>query len=140
MMSDLESFLKEWRGVPYVVGESDCIMFVCAWYRMLTGVDPAAKLRGAFDTPLAAQCLTAARGPDGLSAFASLMHRADRVTDEPVGGDIGVIRFRGPFQPSQIAPERASIYTGAMWALKSARGIGFLKPTMTRTIGLWRVS
>lgn len=114
-------------------------MFVCAWYQALTGDDPAKTLRGTFSTPEAAQCLTAARG-GGLSSFASLMPRAGTLRGEPEAGDIGVVRLRMPVFPTdEFARERAAIYTGAMWALKSSRGIGFLKPTMTRTVSAWRV-
>lgn len=53
----LAAYIEERRNVSFVWGSSDCCLFAADWVEMVTGVDPAADLRGKYDSAASAMRL-----------------------------------------------------------------------------------
>lgn len=60
----LTAFVEERRASPFVWGAHDCCMFVVDWVALLTGIDPAPELRGAYTTEKGAAKIIKKRGGD----------------------------------------------------------------------------
>jgi hypothetical protein len=46
----LTAFIEERRDVPFAWGRADCCLFAADWVRLATDLDPAADLRGKYDS------------------------------------------------------------------------------------------
>jgi hypothetical protein len=63
----LTDFAEERRKLPFVWGQNDCCLFAANWVAKLTGVDPAASLRGKYTTAAGAARIIKRRG--GMQAM-----------------------------------------------------------------------
>ncbi len=100
----LNEFIAAKKNVPFAWGSNDCCLFACDNIRALTGIDPAEKFRGQYDSALgAARLLEPLGGVEGVAATQCaadnfmeipllLSRRGDVVlTDRPeVGPTLGV--------------------------------------------------
>jgi len=50
----LHSFFEKRAAIPFAWGTHDCALTACDWIHALTGIDPAASLRGRYHTALGA--------------------------------------------------------------------------------------
>lgn len=65
----LNAFIEQRRKMPFAWGGNDCCLFVCDWISLLTGIDPAKKLRGTYaDALSAARVLKRHRGVEAIAA------------------------------------------------------------------------
>lgn len=94
LSADLAAFLRRMSREPFVVGRSDCALFVADWGREVTGIDGAAHLRGAYDNP---QQALSVHGPLGLTRTVDRCARSIGMvrTITPAKGDIGAIVVAG---------------------------------------------
>lgn len=102
---------RVWRD-----GDWDCLMAVGDWIRTLTPHDPAARWRGAYDSPAGAAACLAAEG-----GMARLLDRALRPlgwirTAAPHPGDIAVITLAG--EPTRFG----AIRWGRRWLMATRQG------------------
>jgi hypothetical protein len=63
----LTAYIEERREVPFMWGRADCCLFAADWVRLATDLDPAADLRGKYDSALGARRIIKRRG--GLAAM-----------------------------------------------------------------------
>lgn len=65
----LHNFLRAEMDIPFQWGQRDCCTFAAAAIESITGIDPAAELRGTYASALSAlRVLTDAGGVAGLAA------------------------------------------------------------------------
>ena len=114
-MSPLYQELHRWAGLPFIWGESDCVLCLGDWIARVRGVDPFAEVRGTYDSMGSCQRET--------GFFRSPVETVDRHfaaiglarTDAPVAGDVGVLIIRdgdGRFSPV------GGLCLGAAWGFK----------------------
>lgn len=109
---------------PFAWGVLDCSLWACDWIAAERGVDPAARLRGAYHDQ--ASCYRLLEREGGLPALAARLasDAGMAVTHSPVPGDVGVITTRlGPVLVLCCDPNR--------WALKNRHGVLFAKAAPT---------
>lgn len=146
---DLEDFIRmprlwQWGGTPVErkvdgvltsFAGDDCTTFAGSWFSELTGVDPAAALRGTYSSPEEANAIVAAHG--GMTRLGAAMlepHGARRVRDL-MDGDIGIILAASAIDLA--VKEIPAIRFGPLWAVMAPRGAMVKKLEWT---GLaWRV-
>ena len=63
----LAAFIEERRDVPFTWGKADCCLFAADWVRLATDLDPAADLRGKYNSALGA--LRIIEDHDGLATL-----------------------------------------------------------------------
>jgi hypothetical protein len=63
----LAAYIEERRDAPFTWGKADCCLFAADWVRLATDLDPAADLRGKYDSALGARRIIKRRG--GLAAM-----------------------------------------------------------------------
>ena len=136
-MSPLYRELHRWRGTPFIWGESDCFLCCCDWIETVTGKDPAADIRGTYDSRGSAHRETGyLRDPIGsiekyLDTIGGLK-RGDKLN----AGDIGLIMMqesdgrRVPF---------AAIWLGEAWACKGPDGATTISPEVVQVLASWEV-
>lgn len=134
-MARLEDFCNRTNGSPLIWGQSDCSLLIADWAIDNGHDDPAADLRGAYDTETACRAVLEARG--GLVAVVGecAARIGLRQLHEPEFGAVAVIG-------SASNPERqwAAIWNGRRWLVKwgdeaSARWA----PFAASSLGIWAV-
>lgn len=114
---------------------NDCTTFCASWVEVLTGIDPAADLRGTYAFPKSAQAIVDAVG--GHIAFmAGRLEPLGFVrVSEPQDGDIGCVRapvgLEGDFK------EVGAIRFGPNWVTLGRAG---LVGKRLETIAVWRLA
>lgn len=127
---NLEFFIRaprlwRWGGMPVIVdgnpvpGE-DCTTFVASWVQQVSGVDPAADLRGTYSTAEDANAIVATAG--GIVAL--IGGRVEPLgwcrSKSPADGDIGiVVAVSGVDLTIKEIP---AIRFGPLWAVMAPRG------------------
>ena len=121
--ADLGAFLDSAAAEPFAWGRHDCALLLADWALALTGVDPAAHLRGRYATARAcARLLKRAGGLLAVVADCAARAGFDPVAPECArAGDVGVVQV--------FAAGAAPVWTGGLavddhrWAIVSERGL-----------------
>lgn len=124
----LDVFLREGARLPFEWGHRDCSLWPCLWIEAERGVDPGQRLRGTYSSAFG--CVRILHEAGGLPVLASRLavEAGLEMTDEPVLGDVGVI---------EVADTQfLALKAGAMWAVKSMRGIALLSAA---PVLAWRI-
>lgn len=130
MAARLTAFIREAMRREFIWGDRDCILFCTDWVQELTGVDPAARWRGSYQSEAEAQAII-----DGFGSLVALcdegytgiLERCDP-EDALVGvikshsGDIGVIR------------------SGLSWVMLTEHGIGRVRLDLSVCLAAWGLS
>lgn len=116
MANDLKAFLRLAAAQPFQFGEWDCAMTIANWVRQVTGEDPAAELRGTYQSDEEWKAIVEREGGflalvDAL-AFGAGMKRVA----VPNEGDIGIIHIPGYGEAGAIRVVRG-------WAAKLSTGL-----------------
>lgn len=92
-MNELAAFLRASSARPFVWGDRDCALWATAWIAARRGSDPAAYLRGTYDTALG--CYRVLRREGGLYSLAVKIARNAGIasTDNPQSGDVVCATF-----------------------------------------------
>ncbi len=64
----LSDYVEAAKKTPRAWGIHDCASFACGWWRLMTGVDVYAVLRGKYDTELGAARIMKQRGWEDMEA------------------------------------------------------------------------
>lgn len=152
-MNPLYQELHRWSTKPFVWGETDCITCLADWVmrvgganldadRGIPGIDPAALIRGTYDSRGSCQRETGfLRDPvktvdEGLATIRSSAGLLSRV-EIPTRGDIAVIVVtdgdgrRGPC---------GALWLGEAWACKGPTGTTTLSPMMVHEVlAIWSI-
>lgn len=116
----VSDYLRRTAPLPFVWGETDCVLWAASLWAEATGSDPAASLRGSYSTRREAAAIMARAG--GLRALArSLMPAAPRL------GIVGIARLG--------RHEIACIVAGGRAVMKRDRGIRM--PADARLVEVW---
>ncbi len=135
---DLRGFLSlphrfRWGGA----GGDDCMTFCASWVAARTGIDPAAELRGTYNTKAGAHAILAQHG--GALSFMNekLSPHGCRQVDTPQDGDIGLVRMLAGEHPDDVAiAEVGAIRFGPLWASISPAGVIARR---AETVAAWRI-
>ena len=104
-------------NTPLVWGKSDCLLTACDAIEAMTGVDPAADIRGNYKSKAGAYRLIKQRGYDSLGSVL-----ADRFAEIPVAmagrGDVGIYQ------------NTVGYFCEYGFAVKGEDGLRFLPRTM----------
>lgn len=133
MAAPLKAFLEAAEARPFVWGQWDCSLFPAAWIRELTGIDPARRWRGLYDTQEGAlgfieQGRGLARVFQAAAAEAGL-----RRALQPVLGAVGVIRSDDP----QIRLMGAVCVQPGFWATVAPQG--GIVAARTKAVVAWEI-
>ncbi len=124
MAQALTDFLAEAVRRQFRWGQHDCMLFAADWARALTGVDPAASLRGAYDSRCAAEILIERFG--GHEALVGRLLEGSGWTRvaEPRAGNIGIVTVPTRQHPNGgVAAAVCTGRRGTSWALVTSRGL-----------------
>lgn len=71
----LAEFVQSHIHSPFEWGKNDCCLFACDWINLATGIDPAANIRGKYDSALsAARVLGEFGGVQGVAESKCIEH------------------------------------------------------------------
>jgi hypothetical protein len=69
----LDLAIREKSAVPFAWGTNDCILFSCSMIEAMTGVDPAASVRGTYKDAFGALSVITSTGATTLSGMVSTL-------------------------------------------------------------------
>jgi hypothetical protein len=128
----LAEFLAQAARTPFRLGAFDCKLWLADWIALNRGVDPAAHLRGAYDSPIGYMRLVRKAG-GSVPLVASCVEPIGMVrVRTPKAGDIGVVRA----VTTDGFGEVGAIRTVLGWASLSPSG---LLTGETDHLAAWRV-
>ncbi len=122
MAESLTAYIAATGDLPFIWGKRDCTLWVADWCDLHFGFDPAASIRGQYNTACGAHRLI---GSD-LAGFVAPFLASLSAKAVPVAGDLGVIELSGR--------NVAAICSGPFWAIKTKRSVAFLR---TDPIIIW---
>jgi hypothetical protein len=115
-MTPLYREVHRWKALPFIWGETDCIMVLCDWIKQVRGVDPAEAARGTYDSRGSCHRETGFfRDPVGVLDRHFLPIGIDR-TESLKPGDIGLIMAQEV--DGRLSPCGA-LWLGEAWACRS---------------------
>lgn len=127
--------LHRWAATPHLWGQSDCMLVLADWVQRVTGVDPAADIRGTYWDAKTCQDATGfLREP-----VKAVARYAEGVANLPRGnelrlGDVAVVRLADePRWPV------GGLFLGAAWGFKSLSGVATRAPQFVRVEAFWSV-
>lgn len=123
----LQAHIKERYRRPFQWGVQDCALFAADWVFVCTGVDPAIRYRGTYDSAISAMRLLADTG--GLAGLAQV-HLGDEIVVQMASvGDIGLAAYNN--SASLV------IFGGSAWYGPAKEGITHLPSSMVKRV--WRL-
>lgn len=144
MMTPLYHELHRWSVNPFIWGELDCMLAVADWIELVTGKDPAAALRGVYDSRGSCQRETGfLRDPVAtVDACLATIGGLPRV-DTPSPGDIAVLLAHD--HQGRLSPTGA-LWMGDCWGFKTRNehyggcGATTIKPILIpKVLAIWGV-
>lgn len=137
-MTPLYQELHRWATLPFIWGETDCMLVLADWIKRVRGADPAAHIRGLYDSRGTCQRETGfLRDPvAAVDACLATIGGLDRV-EEPEPGDIAVLMLREA--DGRVSPCGA-LWLGAAWGCKGPTGATTLTPRAVIEVkAIWSV-
>lgn len=143
-MTPLYRELHRWSVTPFVWGEMDCMLALADWVEQVTGKDPAAAIRGVYDSRGSCQRETGfLRNPvEAIEACLATIGGLPRV-DAPSPGDVAVVMADNP--DGRRSPCGA-LWMGDCWGFKTdnelygGRGAITIKPLLVpQVLAIWGV-
>ena len=129
MAERLTAFVRASMRREFVWGEFDCILFCTDWVRIVTGVDPAARWRGSYDSEAGAQAII--DGFCDLSALCDEGYSGILERCEPQDALVGVIKTP--------QGDRGAVRSGASWVILAERGVGRLRFDTVTCVASWGI-
>jgi len=130
-MVDMFDTINVWKATPFIWGQSDCMMVLCAWIKAVRGVDPAVDLRGTYHNEKSCEAVTGfISRPVAVAAKhfeAAGLERVERARP----GDVAIIKVGDPVL--------GALWNGGAWISKSERGAHAAHPRFTEVLACWRV-
>ena len=126
----LQTFIADNNTRPWQPGQVDCCMVLADWASWLGHPDPAAHLRGTYDSDEGFRATIAAAG-NVPALVASCIPRSGKRIQHPMAGDIGVIG-----SPNNIHRQFGAIHDGNGWLVRMHGGFGRMT---ARTLAAWKI-
>ena len=135
-MTPLYQELHRWAAAPFIWGEMDCITCPCDWIMRVRGVDPAADVRGTYDSRGSCHRQTGFfADPIGVvDRYFSACGLHQVATAAP--GDVGLIQLRD--EVGRVSPCGA-LWLGAAWGCKGTDGVTTVRPDQVPVMAIWEV-
>ncbi|GAA6190896.1 hypothetical protein [Phaeobacter sp. NW0010-22] len=137
-MTPLYQELHRWSALPFIWGESDCMLCLADWVQRVRGVDPAAHIRGTYDSRGGCQRETGfLRDPvAAVEGCLGTIGGLERVGD-PRTGDVAVIMVRDA--EGRVSPCGA-VWLGTAWGFKGPHSTTTLHPrAVQEVLAIWSV-
>jgi len=137
-MTPLYHELHRWAATPFVWGETDCMLCLADWVLRVKGLDPAAHIRGTYDSRGSCQRETGfLRDPVGAveKCLATIggLPRASK----PQKGDVAIIVVREA--DGRMSPCGA-VWLGSAWGCKGPAGTTTIKQrAVIEVLEIWSV-
>jgi hypothetical protein len=129
----LTAYIEERREVPFTWGKADCCLFAADWVRLATDLDPAADLRGKYDSALGARRIIKRRG--GLAAMVARaltpLSFREVALSLATRGDI-IVRDSGD-------GDCAGVVLGKQSAFVGRDGLRFIQTNLQADARAWRI-
>ena len=125
-MTPLYRELHRWSALPFIWGETDCMLVLADWVKAVHGVDAAAHIRGTYDSRGSCQRETGfLRDPVGaVESCLATIGGLER-TKVPLKGDVAVIITKDA--DGRISPCGA-LWLGSAWGCKGPHGTTTINP------------
>lgn len=124
--SRLYDFFEEMRDVPHAYGSNDCGLFGASAVLAITGIDPAAHIRGTYSTEIGCAKMLLPYG--GLFEFVDMLLPRDDLAMCRRGDLVGMNGERGPF---------IAVAWGTMAV--SVNDSGTVQIPMDQAVARWRI-
>lgn len=137
-MTPLFQELHRWMSLPFIWGETDCMLVLADWIAKVHGVDPAAHIRGTYDSPGSCQRETGfLRAPvEAVERCLATIGGLPRV-DTALPGDIAVIVLPNGRGGTMAV---GAIWTGTTWGCKGPEGTTTISPRLVADVlAIWGV-
>lgn len=127
----LEAFFAAYGARPWQPGAVDCLLFLADYAMALGRPDPAAHLRGSYDSEDGFRAIIAAAG--GVVPLVSdcAARIGARALQHPMRGAIGIIG-----SAEHIQYQFGAIHDGEQWNVKL---IGRVRPMMSKPLAIWAI-
>lgn len=133
-MDDLYRELHRWKALPFVWGQSDCVLVLADYLVRLGHPDTAAHLRGMYDSAASCHRLTGwLRDPVNVAESCTSRIPLVRTTN-PVKGDIGIVRVRLGRDQKIVG----AVFLGKNWAIHGEDGL--IIGAINEVLAAWRVT
>lgn len=126
----LAAFLADNNARPWQPGTVDCCMVLADWAVWLGHPDPAAHLRGAYDSDEGFRAIIVAAG-SVPALVAKCVPTSGKRIQHPERGAIGVIG-----SPSNIHRQFGAIHDGSGWLVRMHGGFGRMT---AKTLAAWEI-
>lgn len=131
-MADLDAFFSEHTGKVWMPGlGTDCCLALADWAVACGHSDPAAHLRGTYDSEDGFRAIIEAAGSVTALVGSCAAVFGGRRLQEPMRGAIGVIG-----SPTNIHRQFGAIHDGAGWRV---RFVGGFSPMVARPLAIWAI-
>ena len=129
----LAAYIDERRDVPFTWGKADCCLFAADWVRLATDLDPAADLRGKYDSALGAGRIIKQRGGLGVMVACALIPLGFREVAISLAnrGDI-IVRDSGDGDCAGVVLGKESAFVGR-------DGLRFIPTKLQVDARAWRI-
>lgn len=120
-MDDLAKFLSTSARQPFQWGVLDCLLWCADWWKLRTGLDPAASYRGVYCDARAARRLIKEAG--GIVELGGLLKAAETATAQRC--DVGLVRvkFFEKGRREVFGPTGAICAGPNLWIVRHTSGI-----------------
>lgn len=126
----LAAFIADNNTRPWQPGAVDCCMVLADWAVWLGHPDPAAHLRGTYDSDEGFRAIIAAAG-SVPALVAKCVPASGKRIQHPQRGAIGVIG-----SPSNIHRQFGAIHDGSGWLVRMHGGFGRMT---AKTLAAWEI-
>lgn len=126
--------MNRWKLRAFQWSEMDCCTTLGDWVARVTGRDPAAHLRGLYDSPADCQRLTGFL-TDPVGAIEACLYTIGGLprVETPRRGDVAVYRRLGERWPF------GGVWLGELWVSKGRDSVTYLSPEIVQPLAIWRL-
>lgn len=128
-MDRLDAFFEQHALKPWQPGVVDCCLALADWAMECGYSDPAAHLRGTYDSDEGFQQIIEAAGSVSALVSSCAARVGLQPCREPARCSIGVIG-----SPTNIHRQFGAIHDGERWQVRFAQGIG---PMAAKPLAIW---
>lgn len=136
-MTPLYHEIHRWAALPFIWGETDCMLVLADWIERVHGVDTADHLRLAYDDFGSCQRVSRFFTDPEACVEGCVSKLGLARADDPVAGDIGLLRL--PDEKGRIRPF-GGLWLGEAWAVKAPQGVTTLHSKVAQDVlAIWAV-
>ena len=129
---ELADFLRVYGEKTWQPGKVDCCLFLAAWAIWLGHPDPAAHLRGVYDSEEGFRAIIEQTGSVTVLVGSCASLVGGKRLQRPACGAIGVVG-----SATNIHRQFGAIHDGERWQVRLKTGIG---PMTAQPLGIWAIN